>query len=293
MSPILSFAQSAWDKAKNNHKEINASLAFYRFFELDHHGESKTKSGLDYMMKIDLEYQCAHLFSRQAQQIIALRAQGWEGAHWAQETQSRLVCGLGIPHPSENGLLLDRVSGAPYLAGTGLKGLTLDFALEELKNSQVEDEYKKTEALIRAIFGSDGSNSAVGSAHQGRVHFFDAFPDVRSDNGKKPFQTDVINPHYGKYYGSGGSTPPADYLTPVPSYFLTVRRGVPFGFALAARVSRHGQGEEGVIGITAKTLLEKAKGWLQTALREMGAGGKTRVGYGTFGKPVEEGGQNE
>ncbi|MBF0529351.1 MAG: type III-B CRISPR module RAMP protein Cmr6 [Deltaproteobacteria bacterium] len=291
MSPIPKFIKDAWEKAQKNPKEVNANLAFYRFFEMDQQTEtkikeSKTKRGFNFMMKIELEKQCAHLFSRQAQQIVALQAQkGWEAAQWVQVTQSRLACGLGIPHPSENGLLLDRISGAPYLAGTGLKGMTLNMARAKLEGLDNE-EHKKTKALIQAIFGSDPTDSSYESACKGRVHFFDAFPDVGTINGKKPFQTDIVNPHYGGYYSTGGKTPPADYLAPVPSFFLTVRQGVRFGFALAVQATRGGA--EGEDLFTAKELLDTAKVWLQTALMELGAGGKTRVGYGLFGTPAEE-----
>lgn len=282
MSPIPKFARTAWDEAKKSPKEVNASLAFYRFFE-PVEKEPQTKPPLDYMMTLDLQDQCAHLLDRQAKQVATLRAQGWEADHWVQVTQSRLACGLGIPHSSENGLLLDRISGAPYLAGTGLKGLALDMALEELEDIR-EEEREQAENIKRAVFGCDAAASPDGSSYKGCVHFFDAFPDVRSPRGKHPFQTDIVNPHYGKYYGSGGGTPPADYLAPVPSFFLTVRREVPFGFALAARSSM-GAGEEGM-NFEARELLETARCWLQTALVQLGAGGKTRVGYGIFRSPA-------
>jgi CRISPR type III-B/RAMP module RAMP protein Cmr6 len=50
---------------------------------------------------------------------------------------------------------------------------------------------------------------------QGRVSFFDAYPT------RMPrLEVDVLNPHYGRHYR--GEAPPADYLDPVPTYFLTV-----------------------------------------------------------------------
>lgn len=280
MSPIPKFLQSAWSKAQENPGEVNANLAFYRFFEL-RDKEPKTDPGFRFMMNVALEGQCAHLLSRQVQQIDGLKKQGWVAGRWVQVTQSRLACGLGIPHPSNNGLLLDRVSGAPYLPGSYLKGLALDMALEE-RNELDGQKRLETEALIQAVFGAVPSDSQDTSKIKGCLHFFDAFPDVTSGEGKKPFQKDIVNPHYGDYYGSSGKTPPADYLAPNPSYFLTVRQGVRFGFALAARVPKT------AMQFTAQDLLEKARAWLQTALQELGAGGKTRVGYGIFGPVTEE-----
>ena len=38
-------------------------------------------------------------------------------------TTSRLVVGLGLPHPVETGFLLDRLTGCPYLPASSVKGL--------------------------------------------------------------------------------------------------------------------------------------------------------------------------
>lgn len=108
--------------------------------------------------------------------------------------------------------------------------------------------------LARAFYGVFGTTE-----QQGGVTFFDAYPI-----NTPTLETDVLNPHYVKYYG-GGQTPPANYFEPVPTYFLTVARGTHFRFALA--------GKDG-------NLVAKAEDWLTGALEELGVGSKTASGYG-------------
>jgi CRISPR-associated protein Cmr6 len=77
-----------------------------------------------------------------------------------------------------------------------------------------------------------------------------------------------MNPHYGEYYRDAkGKTPPADYLNPVPVYFLALEQGTKFEFAVASR-------EQG--------LAAKATDWLKGALADLGIGAKTSAGYGYF-----------
>lgn len=94
--------------------------------------------------------------------------------------------------------------------------------------------------------------------YQGQVIFFDAYP-TRAPT----LAVDVLNPHYGRYYR--GETAPADYLDPVPTYFLTIDKGSPFQFTLASKYA---------------TLATTAKKWLSEALVDLGIGGKTSAGYG-------------
>lgn len=96
------------------------------------------------------------------------------------------------------------------------------------------------------------------TSQRGEATFFDAYP-IQTPR----LELDVLNPHYGKYYR--GEAPPADYLDPVPTYFLTVAKGNTFHFAIATN---------------SQTLADRAVGWLSEALGEIGIGGKTSAGYG-------------
>ena len=86
-------------------------------------------------------------------------------------------------------------------------------------------------------------------------------------------EPDVMNPHYGDYYN--GKKPPADYLNPVPIYFLTVKN-TKFNFMIAVRENINTEDTKLGIG----TLADITKKWLEKALKEHGIGAKTAVGYG-------------
>lgn len=118
------------------------------------------------------------------------------------------------------------------------------------ENARVQD--------FRAVFGHLG--------HAGNVLFFDALP-------LQPprLVVDVMTPHYKIYYGQSGS--PADDDQPNPITFLTVGKGVPFGFAVAPR-RKHVASD--------RKQAKRAMKWLRDALVECGVGAKTNAGYGLF-----------
>ncbi|HEY9786345.1 MAG TPA: type III-B CRISPR module RAMP protein Cmr6 [Candidatus Obscuribacterales bacterium] len=159
----------------------------------------------------------------------------------------RFVVGFGAEHVLETNLCLHRVYGFPIIPGSAVKGVTRAWAL--LGENLAED----ADLLIR-VFGNTNQ--------QGQVIFFDAYPTQAPT-----LKLDILNPHYGEYYQGRGGNPPADYLSPVPTYFLTVVKGSPFQFAVASKDN---------------TLAGTAKGWLQKALSDLGIGGKTATGYGYF-----------
>jgi CRISPR-associated protein Cmr6 len=113
-------------------------------------------------------------------------------------------------------------------------------------------------ATFYSVFGT--------TKRQGQVIFFDAYPTE-----PPRLEPDILNPHFGDYYGSKDKTkPPADYGSPIPSFFLTVAPNSKFLFAVASR-------ENGLAG--------KANEWLKGGLTELGIGSKTTAGYG-FMKPI-------
>ncbi len=100
---------------------------------------------------------------------------------------------------------------------------------------------------------------------QGQVTFFDAYPIKPASKRPILLKLDVLNSHVGKYYQ--GAQPPANYLDPVPTYFLTVEGGTAFQFAVAASIDK---------------MTGEAVTSVQRALIELGIGGKTAAGYGYF-----------
>ncbi|GEM_PF-455904 len=123
--------------------------------------------------------------------------------------------------------------------------------VRQMNLSTVEEKVKP----IRDVFGT--------IAGTGKVIFFDAIP---ANSANLKLDLDVMNPHYSQYY-QGGDTPPADYLNPIPVFFLTIAPGSEFLFAVASKDVK---------------LAQQAQNWLTAGLTEMGVGAKTVAGYGYF-----------
>lgn len=161
----------------------------------------------------------------------------------------RFVVGLGRDSAFETGLTLHRIYGCPYIPGSTLKGATRAWA-------EAQDEFNA--GLVNKVFG-DQENA-------GAAVFFDALPVT-----PPRLKLDVINPHYPDYYRPGNQQYPTDWQSPVPVYFITVETGTHFLFGVGRRKK-----DRESIGIDAK----QTRLWLESALQEMGIGGKTTSGYG-------------
>ena len=203
----------------------------------------------------------ANLAIRQQATLQSMKSSGWHVESFNANTDSRLIIGLGGTSVIETGMTLHPLYGFPYLPGSGLKGLARAYAEIALETKPSGDE-------LREIFGSEDKDSRhAANNRQGKVFFMDGLP-----TSFPKLDLDIMNPHYGDYYSGkkdtkGNPIPPADYLNPVPVTFLTVAKDQTFSFAVFSRD---------------KELTEKAKSWLIGGLTELGAGGKTNVGYGYF-----------
>lgn len=171
-------------------------------------------------------------------------------------TDWRFVSGLGMGHVLETGFVWHRTLGVPYLPGSSVKGL-IRASVDPAKGWNEDKEKWKKEYL--RLFGDSDDTGA------GALIVFDAIPET-----KPTLEVDIMNPHYGAYYGNK-KQPPADYLSPVPIFFLTVAPNSRFKFALAPRPG-------------AGSASDLATGFelLKCALATLGAGAKTAVGYGYF-----------
>lgn len=283
------YMKSAWEKCQAQHAEkLHPGLMLYRFFDPADH----KKQGLQRIEKLKIAGS-AQLCKRQEAQLKSLRQIGYETSHWQQTGISPVACGLGIPSTLENGFFLDQTWGLPYLPGSILKGIAQDYAL--MDDDALLDPVKRRSFMdcnekFIAVFGEQVEESNAPSSRKiaprrGHVLFSDAFP-VLSDSDT-PFEADIINPHHGPYHGNEGETPPGDYLPPDPSYFLRIKSGTNFSFALSARSARFDLQDKSSknitnVDISGKDLLEQATQWLKGALVSLGAGAKTRVGYGRF-----------
>ncbi len=98
---------------------------------------------------------------------------------------------------------------------------------------------------------------------RGRLIALGGFPIPQN---KSLLTLDVLTPHYNRYYESGGSVPPHEFMDPVPVRFLAVKEGVIFKFVL----------------LVPEREADRVSQYLDTALTREGVGGKTSAGYGVF-----------
>jgi CRISPR-associated protein Cmr6 len=179
------------------------------------------------------------------------KQRGYTVNSFPMRTASRVIVGLGAESVLETSVRLHRVYGFPVIPGSALKGLARSYA-------ELVEGKKKGDSAFDAVFGIEPPNASAG-----KVIFFDAVP---TNPANLKLDLDVMNPHYSQYY-QGGNTPPADYLNPIPVFFLTIAQGSEFLFAVASKET---------------ALAQQAQAWLQAGLKEMGVGAKTVAGYGVW-----------
>jgi len=196
-------------------------------------------------------------------------------------TDWRMVQGLGIESVYETSMTLHHVYGIPYIPASALKGLIRSWIITEVFDSA--EEKAISDPMFCDWFGCPGElllekddkkvkfSSYYKEARQGSLVFFDVFPLTPPQ-----VVVDVMNPHYQPYYSdNSGKTPPADYLSPNPVFFLTIEK-TRFRALVGSRDI-----EELKKTIGGKSL----KDWLSDALTQHGIGAKTAIGYG-YMKPV-------
>lgn len=197
--------------------------------------------------------------ARRRQALESLDASGVE-----LTTASRLVVGLGLPHPVETGFLFDRLTGCPYLPGSSVKGLLRAAASLVAQGELSPDEAEFFQLHQNRLFGPELGSGTTPA--RGELVVYDAFPQ----NWPR-LELDVLTPHQGDYYTEGTASVPADWHQPVPVAFLTVAPGTRFRFYFRS-LSVDMQQED----------LVQVEALLKTSLDWLGAGGKTSAGYGVF-----------
>ncbi len=167
------------------------------------------------------------------------------GAHTRiAETQGRMVVGLGAESVLETFITLHHTFGVPTIPGSALKGVCAHYA-----NQHLTEKWKIGSDAHRWMFGD--------TTYAGIVTFYDALP---LPNQFK-LHPDVMTVHHKEYYGDGNS-PPADWDSPNPVPFLSVKGK--FLIALGGP----------------KEWVEAGFTILEHALMELGIGAKTSSGYG-------------
>lgn len=287
--------QALGNRLENDHG-IHPAMLFYRMYEPA--GNQDDKHGQHLKRARDLNV--GHLFQgRQDGVVQALLHEGKEVRDMRMPLQTRLAAGLGISSPTENGITLDHTHGLPMLSGSSLKGIAQDGYLKSRLGPDAADNpgarwaEKNTTEFI-ALFGMQTPLPDEREFPKpwkgdrcGLVTFLDAFPV----QGGNLFDVDVMTPHYSEYYASQGGRPPADYLKINPVKFLTVKKGVEFRFTLFAgdalfnlvpNVPDDPNPRPEECFFEGATLADTALSSLKWGLENLGAGGKTRAGYGTF-----------
>jgi len=167
----------------------------------------------------------------------------------------RVIVGLGTNAILGGGMMLHPVFGFPIIPATALKGVCRSYARYALERPAEE---------LDVLFGKVDEEGSL----RGNLIFLDSLP------ARLPvIERDVINPHFGAYY-QDSKTPPANYLTPSPLFFLAVGQASRYRFGVASETGD-------------SALAELGARWLQETLSTVGVGGKTAAGYGYW---IVEGG---
>ena len=207
----------------------------------------------------------------------------------------RLIVGLGNESVYENGMTLHHIYGIPYIPGSAVKGISRSWMITEAfgKDEEAEERALKHE-LFAYLFGKGGDAKEEG--RKGNAYFFDAFPTT-----PPTIEPDIMNNHYQDYYEgkkSGNSiVPPADWMSPNPVFFLTVKNGA-FCFHVAVKENLSLKDAKEKYGWPQdlmpfqlpenrrplfdenSSVLEILTAWVKDALEHHGIGAKTAVGYG-------------
>ncbi|MBI3892086.1 MAG: type III-B CRISPR module RAMP protein Cmr6 [Candidatus Wallbacteria bacterium] len=184
------------------------------------------------------------------------------------ETTSRLVVGLGLPHPSETGLFLDWKTGLPVIPGSSVKGLLRSMVDIADDNPQLADSaqdgvwFRNRETLagwLRSGESEDGESAA------GSIIFFDAVPASWPQ-----LELDVMTPHLDRGIDASEDGAPSDADDPNPVPFVTVKAGTRYVFRIARAAGSP----------VSEDWPQYVWPCLAAALQSLGAGAKTAVGYG-------------
>ncbi len=178
-------------------------------------------------------------------------------------TQGPFVTGLGRPHPVENGFCWHHTLGVPYLPGSSVKGLVRNW-IEEWGDKE------QRARLLPCCGGERRAKEDDGELRAGDAVFLDALPIEPPTLG-----VDILTPHMGRWYQEGGSLKdmdeagiiPGDWHDPVPAPFLVVEDAL-FSFGILPRRP------------SCDAHIEDLKKCMEKALKYLGAGAKTAVGYG-------------
>lgn len=184
-----------------------------------------------------------------------------------------LIIGLGTTSVYENGIQLHHIYGVPLLSGSSIKGLTRVWLEKKLS----PDHIGIHQAVLDQLFGDQSK--------MGFFTFLDSFPDLNP-----LIEYDIINVHFPRYFNET-DTPPTDDQSPIPISLPRVavtdhsgKKNQTFTFYIGRNKARKIDSES--LQRLAQVLEKPSdpiafiQSVMQSALREMGIGAKTALGYG-------------
>ena len=201
------------------------------------------------------------------------------------KNESPFIAGMGLEHPTENGMVWHHTLGVPYLPASSLKGILRAWyretygKLEDLplplaegrgegpQIKQVDRKWIENDATI-GLFGA-----SEGDAKVGEFIILDLLPAQ-----PVKLSVDIMTPHYSPYYQK--QEIPGDWHDPTPLSFLAVERGQQWQTGILLRTSNGSEEDR-------QKKLDELASMLREALSWLGAGAKTAVGYGRF-KTIKE-----
>ena len=169
--------------------------------------------------------------------------------------ENRMFIGLTGGGMMETGCAIGHSHGVPYIPGSSVKGIVNTWGRERIDSTEDES------SICAELFGApaDGDMPEGLSA---AITFHDAWWVPGS--AESPLMPEIVTTHHPDYYGKDGSEPATDFDSPVPNAQIAVRGS--FRFTV-----------EGP-----PVWLELMERMLKMALTDLGAGAKTRAGYGLF-----------
>jgi len=215
---------------------------------------------------------------------------GWRSFVFVAELCSPFISGLGMTHPTETGMVLDHISGAPYIPVASQKGV---MRLAHIINSLMDDngKWRDIESLLDAgivekktnkagekedIWREDDSSKTLFGFSEkdkslaGQMVVLDAYPMEPPE-----LSEEILNPHFRNYYS--GERGPTEDQSPNPIKFMVVRPGARFVFRILLRPPLANAPESDQELLTA--IITKN---IRRAVEEEGMGAKTALGFGRF-----------
>ncbi len=245
----------------------NPSLLFEKFLSVKNFENDTKREGIQKLIKNDSKRfltlnpssEYVKAYQQKMQNLeIGLSESGYKVKTYTYKSVSPFIIGMGSPSALENGLTFNRNWGLPTIPSSAIKGVIRNY----IEFYGTEEEKKKVEKYL----GSDDDEHPK----SGEVNFLSAY---MLETGKNVYVTDIINNHFQPYYGAEDKeeellkNPPNDWYNPNPVFFISLSKGLNFNFTIV------GKDEE---------VIEEVSEWLQRALKEIGVGAKTAVGYGRF-----------